>query len=340
MLLNLPTELIQLILQSCDTPTYVQAAFSCRTLFGIASSTREVILHHLHQTPGLHDGIETSQTKDLFGDFMLCSFAQLYGAEFHADYTIFNAPDLQIDPRASTLSADRTKALLVFKNNSTVYLFQVGKGNLTHKQRLESPGAKFGTVEIIRTAFDGDRGVYVLHRFKPFNDQHVDPNHPFVKRALQSNANGRVFLAYHRLQTPARAHYNVQPNPPILLRDFPDHDAYEPLALAVTRDKFAISWQHMQEADDHEILLYSLDEEEEEEEDEDEEDDEEDEENEVEEQEREEEQEEAAEDVSDGSNVICEPPAMSSLRQSANSVRCHLRFLCHSRNQQTGFKRL
>jgi hypothetical protein len=248
MLLQLPTELIQLVLRNCDTSTYFQAAFSSRRLYEIASSSRAVIVHQLHNTPGWNDGIEVHQTRHLFGELMKRSYGQLDGAEHYAIPT-YKYQNRVIDYHASTMEAseDSVRALLVFRGHSTVHLVDMSHGGQTEVQ-LKSPGQDIGEVEIIQTAFDGHGGVYVLHRFKPFLDQELDTDHPFVKHALESHPNGSIHLAYHRL--------NSRENT-IRMYDFPEWREYRPLALSVSNDKFAISWQNMLDPDDHDVVLYT-----------------------------------------------------------------------------------
>lgn len=265
MLLQLPTELIQLILQNCDTPAYFQAAFASSRLYEIASSSREVIIHQLHHTPGWNHGIEAHQTRYLFDRLKRRSYKQLDGAEYHTEPT-YEYQNRVIDCRASILetSENNLRALLVFKGHSTVHLVDISHGNRTEIE-LKSPGQNIGEVEIIQTTPDGDRGIYVLHRFKPLLDQELDTNHPFVKHALTSHPNGSIHLAYHHLNNRKRG---------IRMFDFPEWRDYRPLALAVTNDKFAISWQNTFDPFDHDVVLYTWlhDEDDDEEETEDEED--------------------------------------------------------------------
>ncbi|CAG8908582.1 unnamed protein product [Penicillium egyptiacum] len=248
MLPQLPTELIQLVLRNCDTSAYFQAAFSSRRLYEIASTSRAVILHQLHNTPGWNNGIEAYQTRHLFGVLMKRSYEQLDGAEHYAHPT-YEYQNRVIDYHASTIEAseDSVRALLVFKGHSTVHLVEMSHGDRTEVQ-LNSPGQDIGEVEIIQTACDGNGGVYVLHRFKPFLDQELDTDHPFVKHALESRPNGSIHLAYHRL--------NSRENT-IRMYDFPECRDYRPLALSVSNGKFAISWQNTLDPYDHDVVLYT-----------------------------------------------------------------------------------
>lgn len=246
MLLQLPTELIQLVLRNCDTPAYFQAAFASRRLYEIASNSREVIIHQLNHTPGWNEGIEVHQTRDLFHELRRRSHEQLDGIEFYIKPT-FSYQNRAIDCHASTLEAskDGLRALVVSKGHSTVHLLDMCNGKRTQVE-LEAPGQNLGSVEIIQTAFDGGRGVYVLHRFKPFRDRELDTDHPFVRHALESRPNGSVHLAYHHLNPQKTTVY-----------DFPESQDYTPLALSATDGKFAISWQNIVDPTDHDVILYT-----------------------------------------------------------------------------------
>ncbi|KAJ5295166.1 hypothetical protein PENANT_c035G04578 [Penicillium antarcticum] len=245
-MLRLPVELVQLILRHCETPAYFQAAFTSRKLFRIATGSRDVILHHLHETPG-HDFEHLQlRTIELFCILMKRSVAQLYGAEFHADCTLYKFQHV-LDTRASTLDGPVFgEALLVFKGSSTVHLVHTFDEFLIHELELKYPGKYIGNIEVLRTAVDHDNGLYVLHRFKPFLDQELEPNHPFVKHALQSHPDGNIFMAHYELDSPL-----------VRMCAFPHRHDYRPLALSATPDRFAISWQQIANPHDHEVELYT-----------------------------------------------------------------------------------
>ncbi|KAL4888533.1 hypothetical protein BDV59DRAFT_138118 [Aspergillus ambiguus] len=251
MLLQLPAELIQLVLQHCNTPAYVEAAFSCRTLYEIASNCREVILHHLHLTPGTEFDPHLS-SKELFLVLIRRAFQQLYGTQFHASSRqfTFGSGEQTLDVKASGLSHDRTTVILATKGRSDVSIFRVIDGSLRRSAQLCSPfTGQAGSVEVLRTAFDKDGGIYVLQRFTPAVDT-ADAAHPFVRQALESSASGHIFLVRYALQSP---------QDPVRMCSFPDHAEYEPLALAAAhRDTFAISWQHVRNDSESEVVLYNI----------------------------------------------------------------------------------
>jgi len=249
MLLTLPTELIQLILRSCDPPTYLQTAFCNRTLFAIASKSRDLILHQLHQSPGRNHDFASLTTDELFRQFISRAHQELFGVEYDGDRKLFNFHGQVIDSRASSLESigTRGRVLLAFKGHGTVYLFNVRDGDLTLERRIKSPASCLGNVQVLHTAFD-PHGIYILHRFRPFIDRDLDTDHPFVKHALQSNVHGSIFLAYHEMGPTSNK---------IRLYAFPDHKDYEPLALAVHEEKFVISWQHLDHSNDHQVVHYT-----------------------------------------------------------------------------------
>ncbi|KAF9892387.1 hypothetical protein FE257_002164 [Aspergillus nanangensis] len=251
MLLHLPPELIQLVLQHCSTPAFVEASFSCRALYEIASNCREPILHHLRQTPGLEPDFQLLTSKQLFRLLIQRAFQQLYGAQFHADCTTFKFDSHIIDVKASSFSkSDNTIIALTKRGHDTVSLFRVHEGNLRCITHLQPFRPQPGVVEVLRTTFDNANGVYVLQRFTPIVDGNgPGAGHPFVRQAFQTSPRGEIYLVRYPIQAP---------NDPIQVCNFPDHTEFEPLALAATQgDTFAISWQHVREENETEVVLYN-----------------------------------------------------------------------------------
>ncbi|KAE8384638.1 hypothetical protein BDV23DRAFT_166393 [Aspergillus alliaceus] len=249
MLLNLPTELIQVILQHSTTPAFLQAAFSCRTLYAIASECRELVLYHLHRTPGLNEGLLCFDSKQLFQVLQRRASQQLYGAQFTANCTHFNFGTSVLDVKASSLApSDHQSLALVLKGQEDVQLFCFENGQLRLKACLKPPWLQSGVVEVLKTAFGADDGLYVLQRFTPAVEQgSLDSEHPFIKQALQSRARGQIYLVRYSLRSR---------HDPVRICTFPDHAEYVPLALAAAhRDTFAISWHNSGGA--YEVVLYN-----------------------------------------------------------------------------------
>lgn len=253
MLLELPPELIQLVLQHSTTPTYIQLAFSCCTLLEIASTCREVILLHLRRTPGLDLDVKSSPTRDLFRLLVKRSIRQLYGAQYYATRKVFGAEGLAIDARASAFATPGNPNLaLVYKGDESVRISHAHNGNISPVCCLKPPWGQPGRVEVLKTAFDGGNGIYILQRFTPSIDEgDVDEEqHPFVKHALRSGSNPIVYLAHHGLEAPDDG---------VRVCAFPEHTDYVPLGLAAAdRDTFAISWQHARDSGQTEVVLYTI----------------------------------------------------------------------------------
>ncbi|KAF5862811.1 hypothetical protein ETB97_011159 [Aspergillus alliaceus] len=216
MLLNLPTELIQVILQHSTTPAFLQAAFSCRTLYAIASECRELVLYHLHRTPGLNEGLLCFDSKQLFQVLQRRASQQLYGAQFTANCTHFNFGTSVLDVKASSLApSDHQSLALVLKGQEDVQLFCFENGQLRLKACLKPPWLQSGVVEVLKTAFGADDGLYVLQRFTPAVEQgSLDSEHPFIKQALQSRARGQIYLVRYSLGSR---------HDPVRICTFPDH---------------------------------------------------------------------------------------------------------------------
>ncbi|KAB8258909.1 hypothetical protein BDV32DRAFT_150993 [Aspergillus pseudonomiae] len=250
MLLQLPTELIQLVLQYSTTPAFLQAAFACHTLYDIASNCREILLHHLYQTPGLNEDLLRAESKQLFRVLQRRASRQLYGAQFTASCTHFHFGPLVLDVKASSLAPSEHQALaLVYKGHEDIRLFRTENGQLQLKACLKPHRLQPGIVEVLRTAFDADDGLYVLQRFTPTVEESPDSEHPFIKQASKCYIGGQIYLIRYSLQSR---------HDPVRVCTFPDHAEYEPLALAAAnRDTFAISWQHCRESEDYEVVLYN-----------------------------------------------------------------------------------
>ncbi|KAE8348495.1 hypothetical protein BDV28DRAFT_143345 [Aspergillus coremiiformis] len=251
MLLNLPPELIQLVLHHCTTTTFLQAAFSCHALYAIASDCREVLLHHLRQTPGLNEDFLTLKSKQLFRVLRRRASEQLYGAQFTANCTHFNSERSMLDVKASSLGPfERQSLALVLRGREDVHIFRAENGQLHLKAHLKPHWLQPGVVEILRTAFDADDGLYILQRFTPtIEKDSPDSEHPFIRQAVQSRFGGQIYLVRYSLQ------YRHEP---VRICTFPDHAGYEPLALAAAhRDTFAISWHNPCDNDEYEVVLYN-----------------------------------------------------------------------------------
>lgn len=253
MLLDFPPELTQLILLNCTTPAFLQAAFTCRILYEIASSSREVLAHHLRRTPGPSLDTSSLRTSHLFPLLKCRATKQLYGSQFDASCITFKFGDQAPSLKASSVVShnDKTLILTAYCKQGIIPILQVREGQVLSFSRAKLPWFQPGSVEILKTAFGGSDLIYVLHRFTPHIEEHdFDEDHPFVKQAREPGRGGLVYLSCHSLRFP---------DDPVRVTTFPEHVDFEPSALAVSINggTFAISWCHRM-LSEHTVILYTI----------------------------------------------------------------------------------
>ncbi|KAL4812627.1 hypothetical protein BDW67DRAFT_169868 [Aspergillus spinulosporus] len=252
MLLDLPPELIQLVLLNCTTPAFLQAAISCRTLYEIASRCREALVHHLKLTPGPCIDTSNLRTRHLFLLLKRRASKQLYGSQFDASCITFEFGNRVPNIKAASLAhcAGETLIFVTFRDEDVVRILRVHAGKVMLLSRARLPWGQWGSIDILKTASDGSNGLYVLHRFTPFKEGHgKDGDHPFVKQARQSGCEGFIYLTCYSLQSP---------NGPVKMTTFPEHADFEPSAFAVDSDgTFAIAWCHRMFSN-HAVFHYTV----------------------------------------------------------------------------------
>ncbi|PWY69816.1 hypothetical protein BO94DRAFT_560656 [Aspergillus sclerotioniger CBS 115572] len=191
-------------------------------------------------------------SKQLFHLLTKYAFRQLYGSQHHANRVTFDLGNEVLDARASTFAGFNHHQILalVARGRGKVHLFHIGSGQIRPIGQITIPCDQPGVVEVLKTAFDGDGGLYVLQRFNPAADNmDTNANHPFIRQAMRSYINGMIYLSRHSLGSS---------DEPVRICAFPDHANYEPLALAAAhRGSFAISWQHIHDYSEHEVVLYT-----------------------------------------------------------------------------------
>ncbi|PKX99904.1 hypothetical protein P168DRAFT_300331 [Aspergillus campestris IBT 28561] len=200
----------------------------------------------------LNTDLRSLKPNELFGLLLKHASQQLYGAQFYADCTTFSFPGHAMDAKASSFAhRDDETVVLAARGQETLHVYHARDGRLQHRTLLQSPWAQQGVSEILKTGFDGENGLYVLQRSTPtFDEGDVDPEHPFVKDAIQTSATGQIFLVRHSLDSP---------NGPTRICSFPEHPEYRPLAFAAAnKDVFVISWQHMRDDNCFEVIRYTV----------------------------------------------------------------------------------
>lgn len=276
-LLDLPPEILQVILQYCTTPSFLQAALSCRALFSLASDSRSAVLHHLDLTPGLLAGSLTSQTPSTSELFFLLkkrAAAYLYGTDIHADCNTFVPRSGSIDPRACALRQDGDPNIAVVERGKPdVHLYRLVAGAIEPVCKLTPPPEYVGIIEVLRVVFAHDKNtISVLVRYEPNAVTASNPVHPYVKEALGHFRESGIHLIHYRREEPGK------PFSYITLTGFADHEVYtidhpntfrytrhdgvdnnyEPLAIDVANPfRVAICWRHNRFHNMRKIVLHT-----------------------------------------------------------------------------------
>lgn len=167
-LLDLPLELLAYLLLHLSTESFLQTILTCKHLFNLASQSRDAVIAHLENLPGIKLGLEASSkisTPELFLLVRQRASANLLGAQFHANCTDVRFRHDLLDPSASCLreSADYFNISLALKNSLTVR--HCGSSCRLLRESINSPYAD-GSGKVIQTV-QGKHTVSVLYAWEP-----------------------------------------------------------------------------------------------------------------------------------------------------------------------------
>lgn len=293
-LLKLPAEILAIILCEATTPSLLQAAYSCRSLFEIAFSSRNVVLSHLERIPGYSRDFDKSDTATAALLLRRRAAFLLYGAEHHADNVVFtlggddtgngnddvaradvkaNSGDtgrFAINTRASAIRVGGDpNVALVPKGSLCVYLYYMSHNStaLQSPEILEPPFEyRGGGGEAIKTVFTGDNMVSVLRSFVPDAEQNKKEDKIDESKNIASSSNEHPFIKEamrpYRTSSTQLVHYTRQ-SPKhrfsrVDLCAFPEQEGFRPLALAVaSKYLVAISWQNVLDPDYRIVVLHT-----------------------------------------------------------------------------------
>ncbi len=178
LLLDLPAELLQMILVCSSTPSFVQLIRTCHAIFDLCARSRNVILHHLRNvsTASCTSSIDEIPTHDLFLIFRRRAAASLQGVNITADRLDFYLSGTTMDVSASSItSLDCLKVALVGKEGSSVQIYEVFEGKVKLRRVLYSQSDEDRNLRPLKTAFDQTNNVYVLYSVT--RPACLDPNH-------------------------------------------------------------------------------------------------------------------------------------------------------------------
>nr|KMM68767.1 F-box domain-containing protein [Coccidioides posadasii RMSCC 3488] len=254
-LLDLPPELLQLILFHCSTPSFLQLSSTCQTLYTIASSCREVIKNHLKRTPGARTSLNDLKTEELFRVLKARTAEHLYGANFHSDLTNYIFKCGIIDNCTSALrEGEDPNAALVEKGGSRVLLYHIQSKEAKLRSILEVPYDQPGRVEVIKTVFCKDGSLAVLQKYEPIEEScQAGRAHPFAKEALESYRQAEFHLVtYPDISGFARV-------PRVTVGVLQPVEGFHPTAIDVQNPSMAvIAWQHERYPLQGQVLMYTL----------------------------------------------------------------------------------
>ncbi|KAF3481019.1 F-box domain-containing protein [Arthroderma uncinatum] len=278
-LLELPVELLQLVVKSCSTPSYLQVIRTCRTLYSIGTTCREVVRHQLSQMPGLQvtesgTPLDSQSTAALYKELRKRAAAHLYGAHFHSDVTLHTLDGRVIDTKASCLFSDpyhtpwnrpQQTLALVPRGGDSVYLYHMGEsssgngvdaGPMVFLDKIEPLSDFPGKIEILRVISSRSHPemISVLQRYEPPEQTTDLPSlHPFVGEAMMPYYSARIRLIHYSYASSARRWrpeaFTVFP------REF--EDDFLPRAIDVVDQEFVVvSWQHKESPEGSKVCLH------------------------------------------------------------------------------------
>lgn len=282
MLLNLPVELIQHVLKHCCISAYLQAALSCHTLYTIASSSREVILHHMKTNPGPGFRSQTDQksdndterltTQELFLLLRRGASEHLLYGESDFDRTIYTFNSKVIDISASSMcnKKDEKAIALVFKGDDRIYHCLAGIDGRIHIENTQTcslpmlkPLLNAEHANIIKSTYATDRkhllGILVKadEQSSRADDDDTETAPSFFKQELQwgrERERERFQKAYFMLFLEATP-VSVGGRRTTICEIQPD-DGFKANAVAAIHPKeFAISWEQTN-GNNHNVDMY------------------------------------------------------------------------------------
>ncbi len=168
-LIDLPLEILQLILTHASTPSFLQLISTCHQLWDLASKSREVVLHQIARVPGIKLGLDdlANTTQQLFLILRRRAALNLYGAHLHADRTIYTLRQHAMNVSASCFRTSITNSpcvALVAGENVMVYQITNTDLHPRHKYSLSSLD-----LQVQKTSFDRSGNVAVVYG-RPFRD--------------------------------------------------------------------------------------------------------------------------------------------------------------------------
>jgi hypothetical protein len=209
LLINLPPELLQLILLYSSTPSFVQWIRTCHTLFDLAAESRDVITHHMDNisTGKLVLSCGTVSTQELFLIFRRRAAASLQGVSITADRRDYYFPTASVDVGASCLTSKNDHNIaLVRRGASSVQVYEVSQGQIKLRRVLDLECKDESTSRPLRTAFDELNNMYVLFSIEESSRKFSDPSNPCQEPSAAGDVTATSSLTRVRLSALTSPH--------------------------------------------------------------------------------------------------------------------------------------
>ncbi|KAH8690970.1 hypothetical protein BGW36DRAFT_364518 [Talaromyces proteolyticus] len=254
MLLDLPTELIQLILKHASASSYTQIALCCHYLYTLSSSRRNLILFHLKRVPGAKEQFDHLDTYSLFLLLRKRVTKWLFNARTYAGRKLYTVNLERPNTGTSSLGYIGGSPLFacVSKEDQRVHLIHVDlNGTVSLKGTLKCPPQIQKEIcgTIVKTAFTHDEALAILIRGQNRNEQTDSFTElSFVQQIRAQNSNEHYLLLHFPLiDSDAR---------PSVCKIY-GRGEFEVAALAVdSKWRFAVSWHHTDFEEHHEVISY------------------------------------------------------------------------------------
>lgn len=263
MLLNLPPEVLQIILWHMDPGTLFISLFTCKQIFD-AAKAKNVLLHQIGSIPGLRLGLgENVRNPELLTEFRHRAAKTLLGVGVLADVAKYAHGSNLINVRQCVLSPGASGApaqlATVYQHHPVVNIYELAADHIRLKAELRtelsrSYGGGSCNVEVLKVAFSANRDLAVLYRYT----LHSEKASPFVDEAAAKAKRTLKLVTFHHCHAATKGWFytsNVQDT-----RDISYRQGSYPVGLALAINGNAcIAWKSPGDNNTTEVCLYGRD---------------------------------------------------------------------------------
>ncbi|KAL8793390.1 MAG: hypothetical protein Q9195_003976 [Heterodermia aff. obscurata] len=249
LLLNLPPEILQLVLFHADTGALLASLTSCKKVFD-AAKAKHVVLQHMNRMPGLRLGLADLDSKTLFDTFRQRAAKSLYAAGVLGHLTVYASSDDCISMKTSALFQGKPTLLATAHGHGEVRIYEL-------TEKLDAEFQRPYQMDVLRMAFSNDRDLAVLCRpmqpkveATPFTDSN-DQSPKVTMHTLK-------LVTFHRCHAKTKGHFYASDQQEI--RDITYFPNQEPVGLALaSKGNACITWRDRGIVESTSVALYGRD---------------------------------------------------------------------------------